>query len=640
MESNQEERTKNRMPTGGELLGEVVDMLNMMEIYEGEEWERDKKTAQRYLQGHTLEDSEQRVSAEAKEAVQKRFVDEMIPEGVMPRLIDKLITEPRDFLYMLTGWACDFWTRVANTLNGRQYRPDDPSLAYYGPIRLATVSLAFRWGVHEGVRQTSLKKAEPDGPVRGPDFNPGFLDPDAFQKLVDGHRDRSNEDLAEKVGVSKKTLYNWKSGDSVPSPSKVAWLAEAIAPNSYLSEEALDASLRISLLVSQAHRKLEDLLGEERMEDLKDVFWVVSKATAEYVEAGTGEDVQSDVLLLQDLLTRGTRCEGAKQVVSDVGRALTAHADKNSTLPVAFDLAGLQDWRGRLRHWDRVVFEVETLRGHREWPAEERITGGLLDGLEDGEALRRWIVANEYCPPLYSGSPSGRSWDDLPELSSPLFGELPELDEEAASRNRAARCYATAQSLVSVTRVEGALETIDEALEEVPDHPLLLERRGEYLFAMADVEQDPDMLREALNAFHKADCRSDGWGKPRLQMAHMMMFGGALQQAEAYLRRLEEHLDDDYLFHGIRGMNFYWLGEYDRAVESLERSRELAPGYGETHLMLAEAHRELGDKDAARRYKRNTRELLGIDEFDELEDPSERELSSSGLDDLERLAEI
>ena len=107
----------------------------------------------------------------------------------------------------------------------------------------------------------------------------------------------------------------------------------------------------------------------------------------------------------------------------------------------------------------------------------------------------------------------------------------------------------------------------------------------------------------------------------------MLGYAGDFDRAEDYLAGIEESLDRWFRFHGIRGLNLYRAGALKRAAESLEKCRELAPGHGETHVLLAQFYEDLGDMDRAQRYRSNARELLGIDDFDELDHPSERELA-------------
>ncbi len=626
---NEEQTTENRMPTGGELLGEVVDMLNMMEIYEEDSWKRNKRTARRYLRGETLDDSDRRVAEETKATIQRRFVDAMIPENHIPVSLETLVRNPREFLYDLIQRSCQFWTRVAATMNGKQYRPHDGSLAYYGPARLATVELAFRWGAVEGIRQHVGTENGAENPTVGAEVDVWFLDPDAFEAILDEHWDGTVAELADALPVTESTLYSWKSGNSTPGPPGVSSLAEALARHSESGESQIATKLRFGLLVSRVHQKLRNLLGDDRVEELRDVFWLISGLTSYYMAAGTGEDGENTFRVMQCLLWLGVRSKMGMEVASDVTSSLMSD-DVNRTTPMALDLVGVLDWGGRLAYWDQVAFEVDTIRGTREWPEIYRLTGGLLDDVEEGEQLRRRIVANEYATPIYEDVPSSRTWNSVPDLVRPVTEELPDLESEDEARFRATCAYVAALSTNSIDNFSLALEQLYNALEELPNEPFLLERYGWYLFEVAMDEESRDKVKRAFDYLHEADSRSYKRAMPRFSMARMMMGLDNFDEAERYLRRLEDKLGGYSAFHGVRGFNFYWMGDYQRAVDSLEKSLELAPGFGATHAALAHTYMKLGEQKQAQKYQRNDFELIGIDEPEE---PVDQEEAVAGLTD-------
>jgi len=105
---------------------------------------------------------------------------------------------------------------------------------------------------------------------------------------------------------------------------------------------------------------------------------------------------------------------------------------------------------------------------------------------------------------------------------------------------------------------------------------------------------------EARLAFEEAIAANPGYVPARVMLASLYLRAGDADQTLELLTPLEEALPDEYeVISGI-GLGRYVKGEYENAVDYLERARTLRPPPPLLLNALADSYERLGNIDKAR----------------------------------------
>jgi tetratricopeptide (TPR) repeat protein len=154
--------------------------------------------------------------------------------------------------------------------------------------------------------------------------------------------------------------------------------------------------------------------------------------------------------------------------------------------------------------------------------------------------------------------------------------------------------------LIRKSDYPGGIGLIERAVESEPENLVYksaLARMYEFTGRMNDallVNKDIMVLAEADSSDYKQAQRNSGFIE-----ATMLASQGDLQQAEGKFKELSVIFPEDFMIRYSLGIALMLEGKTDQAQSSLEKARDMNPGYANTYLSLATLYEKTGHLDKA-----------------------------------------
>jgi len=159
--------------------------------------------------------------------------------------------------------------------------------------------------------------------------------------------------------------------------------------------------------------------------------------------------------------------------------------------------------------------------------------------------------------------------------------------------DRARQEYANAQKMLSKRDVPAAIAHLDKAVEMAPQFSAAWNNLGTIAYQSRDYARAEKHFRESLEQDPEA-------------FEPLVNLGGALLSLEKFDEAMKYNLHavlsrpNDALANSQTGMNYFYLGDLDRALQYLNRAKRLDPAhFSHPQLLLAEIHLRRDNRAAA-----------------------------------------
>lgn len=589
-----------RLPTGGEILGYLADAFRLKGRFKADDTSVHPKTARRYLNGKQRE-----LPDEKARAVIRQLVDAFVSEQVLRRASVGSPHEARSTIVENVTRVATGWDIIAGELNGYRFPNVDPGLAYLPSLRLAAFSIGISIGAWRFLHDDPLldgSEEDEGGMCWWMVDDPVKLVFDHY-RFDDGGEGPTLDEVAETAGFNLDDVTNWRAGKHRPSAFNLNALAGALAgysPNSEKDEVLF--RLRVAVGVAYIYRKLVELCGEKRIEDLRKGFRLVAFVAHELLEANIDQRDLAERAEVRRLVRMGPSCK--------LGRDLCGALAQLSGSPfVAQDLIALPgNLIPRLQFWAKLlrqaspqqqIDEIQELLG----VALPEETATAMD--EVGWELK--LRTRDFLEP---------EGVVLRRILSELNVDPADL-QPSTSMLRALGQYAPliqAEELFSAGDFEGCISLLERAAESDPLNAYVHYKLGAKLNMMMAMRLDQLGIAErAIEACRRAVELKPEWGRAYHELAAVLSNAHRFEEAEKVFAE-SAHLNEDWhIFHAGRGQNLMWMGRYEAAIESLGRSIELEPEYARAKMTKGACLMALDKKREGKKLLRDVAREGGID---------------------------
>lgn len=164
---------------------------------------------------------------------------------------------------------------------------------------------------------------------------------------------------------------------------------------------------------------------------------------------------------------------------------------------------------------------------------------------------------------------------------------------ELAIPGRALQEYAKAEQRLHQRDVEGAKRHLARAVQIAPRFVAAWNYLGTIAYQSGEYEQAEKYFRTALE-------HEPGAFTPAVNLGGTLLSMRRFEEALPYNQYCAAERPDDALANSQLGQNYFFLGNFDRAVEYLEKAKRLDPAhFSQPQLVLAEIYSRRGDRTRA-----------------------------------------
>jgi len=235
------------------------------------------------------------------------------------------------------------------------------------------------------------------------------------------------------------------------------------------------------------------------------------------------------------------------------------------------------DGRGRFR-FRRLAPGAYTVVAYIEGAGELRQTVVVSAQLADSRGRVEVVLAAPASPTTAVKSLEERSKVSLSQLAVPP---------------RAVEEYRKAERRLNRHDVEGARKHLLRAVEIAPQFVAAWNHLGTIAYQSGDYEQAEKYFRTALE-------HEPGAYTPTVNLGGTLLSLKRFKEALAYNQYAAAERPDDALAQSQLGQNYYFLGDFERALRHLEEAKRLDPShFSQPQLVLADIHLRRGDRARA-----------------------------------------
>ena len=159
---------------------------------------------------------------------------------------------------------------------------------------------------------------------------------------------------------------------------------------------------------------------------------------------------------------------------------------------------------------------------------------------------------------------------------------------------KATRDYEEARRALQRHDAPGATHRLEEAVALAPQFAEAWNEMGTIAYQTRNFERAEECFRQSLAQDPQAY-------EPLVNLGGVLVTVNRPQEALGYNAMAARARDNDALAHSQLGMNYYELGDFERAVKELDRARSLDPAhFSHPQLLLAQIYLRRGNRDAAK----------------------------------------
>jgi Flp pilus assembly protein TadD len=369
-------------PTGGQLLGFLVDVLKLRQVVEGRLGKLKPRQLALYFAGGS--DGRQPVSPEMASRIHRAIAETLVTAQLVPEwgAGDDPAHAPTDRIAEFIGRLAEFADRVFGLLCARGAWCREPRLVYVAVLRLASVEFGARVG---GLLQLEGWPSPGDAPAWAEEdraaqplrelLAAAQLDQESHAELAR----RVSERLGGETPVHRATVAKWIAGTERPEAQRLEALADMLARSAGQPAERLLRRLRWHWALSDLCQRLAVSIGREDVRLLATTCCRTARITRERIEAlfepGPQRRAVSEMWLVRGLeKKRGTPIAEA---------LVNAEPDPLGQNAVIW---ALDDWLELIeyatRRFRRLAYAIDLVRSRGEDVAElEQVARMVTDSL-------------------------------------------------------------------------------------------------------------------------------------------------------------------------------------------------------------------------------------------------------------------